>query len=406
VSSAPPDAGRSLGHGANYDDQPNYYEHLGRYSDWAQFARWQASPGRSPVAPLSPALVRQSLGFVKDQDPIDPRVERTWQGDGVDGEEVSWSVGYGPRTVAWALRPAGARGALPGVLALHDHGDFKFYGKEKIADGPEAPDQSVVELRERHYGGRAFANELARQGFAVLVHDTFLWGSRRFEVGEMAPQADPPPEVGSPSKEKATGGADDSGRTRAESIEIYNTMAATHEHVVAKYCTLLRTSLAGVVAYEDRVALQYLKGHAGVISERLGCIGLSGGGCRAALLQATSPDISASVVVGMMSTYDQLLDRHVACHTWMLFPPGLMSLGDWPDLASCRAPSPLAVQYCRDDELFSLEGMAQAHERITAAYSAAGAPHNYVGEFYDGGHQFDRAMQSAAFAHLARWSSE
>ncbi len=115
---------------------------------------------------------------------------------------------------------------------------------------------------------------------------------------------------------------------------------------------------------EDRVALQYLKAHAGVISESVGCIGLSGGGCRAALLQATSPDISASVIVGMMSTYDQLLDRHVASHTWMLFPPGLMSLGDWPDLASCRAPSPLAVQYCRDDELFSLEGMVRAHERI------------------------------------------
>ncbi len=56
-------------------------------------------------------------------------------------------MGYGPRTVAWVLRPAGVRDPLPGVLALHDHGGFKFYGKEKIADGPEMPGPSVVELR-------------------------------------------------------------------------------------------------------------------------------------------------------------------------------------------------------------------------------------------------------------------
>ena len=134
----------------------------------------------------------------------------------------------------------------------------------------------MVELRERHYGGRAFANELARQGFAVLVHDTFLWGSRRFEFEEMA-QTAPPPQAAWPTTGAVTGLGDDNVRARAESIETYNKVAAAHEHVVAKYCTLLGTSLAGVVAFEDRVALQYLKGHAGVIGES---VGLSG--CQAA----------------------------------------------------------------------------------------------------------------------------
>ena len=308
------------------------------------------------------------------------------------------------------LAPPSCRGrdTLPGVLALHDHSGFKFYGKEKIADGPEEPDQLVVELRRQHYGGRAFANELARAGFAVLVHDTFLWGSRRFDLEEMAQRRTALPDVDWQAKEQAAGATGDGSSARAaqaEEIRIYNRAAATHEHVVAKYCTLLGTSLAGVVAYEDRVALQYLKSQAGVISERLGCIGLSGGGCRAALLQATSPDISVSVIVGMMSTYGSLLDRHVASHTWVLFPPGLMSLGDWPDLAACRAPSRLLVQYSRGDELFPLGGMVEAHERIAATYSLAGAPENYVGEFYDGGHRFDRAMQDAAFTQLARWCS-
>ncbi len=186
---------------------------------------------------------------------------------------------------------------------------------------------------------------------------------------------------------------------------MYNQLAARHEHVVAKYCTLLGTSLAGVVAYEDRVALGYLKSRPDVKSDHLGCIGLSGGGCRAALLQATSPDISASVIVDMMSTYEELLDSHVAAHTWMFFPPGLVRLGDWPDLAACRAPSPLVAQYSRQDELFSLKGMMAAHERLGARYSASGAPGKYIGRFYDGPHQFDQAMQADAFEQLTRWLS-
>lgn len=37
------------------------------------------------------------------------------------------------------------------------------------------------------YEGRAFANELARQGLVVLAHDVFLWGSRRFQF-EIMPE--------------------------------------------------------------------------------------------------------------------------------------------------------------------------------------------------------------------------
>ncbi len=361
------------------------YQDLGKFSDWVDFAcRQGAASPRSGRVKLAPSRVRDILGFTDDRPPAAARVDSTWNRDGIDGEEVSWSVGYGPRTQAWLLRPTGARGPLPGVLALHDHSNFKFFGKEKIADGPGAPSPLVADLRRGEYGGLAFANELARTGFTVLVHDVFLWGSRRFDLDV------DPPEAGAPS----------AGATK---IESYNKAAVDHEHVVAKYCTLLSTSLAGVVAYEDRVALEYLKSRHDVVNGRVGCIGLSGGGCRAALLQATSVDISVSVIVCMMSTYGQLLDAHVAPHTWMLFPPGLAEVGDWPDLAACRAPSPLVVQYARHDQLFPLAGMMAAHERLAESYEAAGAPQAYVGQFFDGQHCFDQEMQTAAFAELARW---
>jgi hypothetical protein len=116
--------------------------------------------------------------------PNDPRVESTWTNHGLYCEEVSWSVGYGPRTFGWVMKPEGAQ-KLPGVLALHGHDGVKWYGKEKIADGPEPPADFVRALRKKLYEGRAFANALALEGFVVLVHDVFLWGSRRFPMKTM-----------------------------------------------------------------------------------------------------------------------------------------------------------------------------------------------------------------------------
>ena len=267
-----------------------------------------------PIAPPGEATrksARECLGFhVGAERPGDPRLEQTWGGDSVEGEEISWSVGYGPRTHAWVLKPKGAKGQLPGVVALHDHGHYKPYGKEKIADGPRGPLPALEPLRRTFYGGQAYANELAREGFVVLVPDAFLFGSRKFPFEAM-----PDTDRALASAVEAVLGPD------VVAPDSYNGAAYAHEHVVSKYCTLIGTSLAAVVAYEDRVALAYLRARPDVEAARVASIGLSGGGLRSALF-ATSDDLGACAIVGMMTSYEGLLDNCVATHTWMLFPPG------------------------------------------------------------------------------------
>ena len=289
------------------------------------------------------------------------------------------------------LKPAESRGRLPGVVALHDHGHFKFFGKEKIADGPDGCPAPLAAFRHTYYGGRAYANLLARSGFVVLVHDTLMWGSRKFPLEIM------------PDRERALAeavGATLEQEYAGPEIVRYNGAAYLHEHLVSKYCTVLGTSLAAVIAYEDRVALNVLRKRADVAPARVGCVGLSGGGLRATLMRATSDELAACAVVGMMSTYDGLLSEGVAPHTWMLFPAGWSQAGDWPDLAASAAPSPLLVQYLLDDALFSVEGMRDAHSRLAATYARAGEEKAYTGEFYPRPHRFDIAMQEAAFTWL------
>ena len=371
-----------------------HYQHLGVFSDWVAAARGQQTlyPKAVPGTKTQ-ALIREALGFCHgDENPMEVKTENKWEKDGVIGEEVSWSVGYGPRTHAYVLKPANAKGSLPGMVALHDHSDFKFYGKEKIADGLEEPSAVLRDFRKIPYGGRAYGNELAREGFVVLVHDVFLWGSRRFPLDTMLET------MGSKTADMLHA-AHQSASHGSDEIEIYNDAAYFHEHWVSKYCNILGTNMAGAVSFEDRVAANYLLSRTDVDTERIGCIGLSGGGNRAALLSATHDGIKASVIIGLMTTYAALLDHNMS-HTWMLFPFGWSRHGDWPDIAAARAPLPLMVQYNWQDELFTETGMREAHTRLQEHYASVGKPDAYTGEFYPGPHKFDLEMQTAAFYWL------
>ncbi|MCA2179669.1 hypothetical protein LDL08_26150 [Nonomuraea glycinis] len=343
---------------------------------------------------LYQAEALRALEFSSAVEPRSPRVDSTWTDGEVVGEEISYSVGYGPRTVAWLFKPARpAGGTLPAVVALHSHDSYKFHGKEKIADGPGGLPPELSYLRQQVYGGRAYANELARLGYVVLVPDVLMWGSRRFPAEELPSSISPPPENEWMIQEAEYGGP--------LQVSWYNRLAARHEHAIAKLCISAGVSLSALIAYEDRVALSYLLSRVDVDRARVACIGLSGGGCRAVLLNATSPHIRAAVVVGMMTTYRHLSQQNVASHTWLLFPPELTSSGyDWPDLAGCRAPSPLLVQYLLDDQLFTPEGMEAGHGKISRYYQEAGATKSYTAQFFPGPHRFDLEMQDAAFAFL------
>jgi dienelactone hydrolase len=375
------------------------YRDLGIYSDIAEYALRKTRPP-APIASMPKGhIVREVLGFADHpEDPQDVVKERTWSDGDLSCEELSWSVGYGPRTRAWLFLPAGGQAPLPGVVALHCHSGYKYYGKEKIAKGPDETECDMGPFWRHYYGGRPFANALAREGFAVLVPDTFTWGSRKFPIETMGER------IRSITDATAPMWADWMQKDRGMTFEAatYNAASGHHESVVEKYCNLLGTTFAGIVSHEDRIAVNYLRSRSEVDPARIGSVGLSGGGCRSGLLQATSDDIRAAVVVGMMSTYAELLDHNVSTHTFMLFPGGWPRHGDWPDLVASRAPSPLLVQYDLEDSLFPESGMRKADQLLKTRYEEAGEPGAYRGEFYPGPHKFDVEMQTSAFAWLRR----
>lgn len=306
--------------------------------------------------------------------------------DGVTTSQLSWQLGFGPRTTGWLVQPAGVSSPLPGVLALHCHGGDKFSGADRLV---ELPRWHPLAVNPRTgYEGRALATGIARNGFAVLAHDTFAWGSRRFDLST-------PPWRTAATLEARRAQWRQDGVVPSEA-DGYNAAAASHEETVAKAAGLLGTSLAGMAAHDDLAALEVLAGLPGVDPDRLGCIGFSGGGGRSLVLAALSPRIRASVVACMMTTFASLLPAYVDAHSWLLHTPGLGKLGDWPELTT-RAEAAFLVQYALADELFPVEGMRQAHAILEQLH----APGRYTGSFWSGGHAFTLDMQEEATAFLA-----
>ncbi|WP_223253002.1 acetylxylan esterase [Arthrobacter sp. AFG7.2] len=359
---------------AGYGDWPAYIQHHPRYQ--------AATPAAQELA--------DALGVPGA--PPQPEVAVHWEKthDGVTTSQVSWQLGFGPRTTGWLIRPAGSSGPLPGVLALHCHGGNKFGGADRLVELP-APAQhpSAEQATAGHYDGRALATEVARRGFAVLAHDTFAWGSRRFDLSA------PPWRTASALEARLAQWRED-GVVPSEA-EIYNAAAGFHEETVAKAAGLLGTSLAGMVAHDDLAALEVLAGLPDVDQDRLGCIGFSGGGGRSVALAALNPRIKTYVVTCMMTTFQSLLPAYLDAHSWLLQTPGLWRLGDWPELTARSGADSLLVQYALADQLFPEDGMRDAHRILESLHGQE----SYTGSFWPGGHVFTAGMQQEALDFLA-----
>jgi len=315
-----------------------------------------------------------------------PRVVARNEFDGLEAEVLSWRLPWGPPAEAVFLKPAGAKGKLPGMLALHDHGGFKYYGWRKIADASPEVHPLVVEHRERAYGGVAWANELAKRGWAVLCNDVFAFGSRRVRCADVT--------------EQIAGGRKDPAEADSQGIRAYNQWCGGHEHIMAKSLFSAGTTWPGVVWREDQAALRYLLSRPEVDASKVACGGLSGGGLRTVYLAGLDHRVKACVTVGFMSTWRDFLLEKCRNHTWMVYTPRLPNFLDFPDLLSVRAPLPSLVQSCTEDPLYTVPEMKRADRILKAVYEKAGAPDAYRTEFYPGGHKFDLEMQQVAFEWL------
>lgn len=316
-------------------------------------------------------------------------VEKSYQYDGLHIEELSWQLPYGPVTKAYLLKPQNARGKLPGILAFHDHGGNKYFGRRKITKTGDDQHPLMREHQEHYYGGKAWANEIARRGYVVLVPDTFTFGSRRVRMSDVP--------------DSIRNGLSDENPEWAVNIEAYNDWAGNHEHIMAKSLFCAGTCWPAVFLWEDQRALDILAARPDVDSTNLGCAGLSGGGLRTVYSAGMDDRIKCAVCVGFMSTWNDFLLYKSYTHTWMTYTPLIANDLDFPEILGMRIPLPTLVLNDEEDQLYTLPEMKNADQILSQVYEKAGAADRYRASFYPGPHKFDGAMQEEAFTWFDQW---
>jgi len=346
-----------------------------RTGNWKNVREWQTAGRKRVLECIAPV----DLGGRPEA-----RVDARETYDGLEIEHLSWQLPAGPRTEAVLLKPSGAKGPLPGVLALHDHGGNKFLGWRKICRTDATPWEVQRAHQEQSYGGLAWANEVARRGYVVLCHDTFPFASRRVRAADVP--------------ERIRGAGVDPAPDDLEGIKKYNRFASDHEHVLEKSLLCAGTTWPGVYLPEDQRALDVLCARPEVDPSRVGCGGLSGGGMRTVYLAGLDDRIRCSVCVGFMTTWREFLLDKSFTHTWMTYAPLLPKDLDFPEIYALRAPAATMVLNCNEDGLYTVPEMKRADAIVRETFDRAGAAAKYRCNFYPGGHQFVGPMQADAFA--------
>jgi dienelactone hydrolase len=351
-----------------------------RNPEWTDIETWKPKARRQ-------VMDRMSIPDIGGLPEV--RVIKEFEFDGLLIQELEWQLPYGRPTEATLLKPLNAKKPLPGILAFHDHGGNKYLGKRKITKTENTQHPLIIAHQKEYYSGLAWANELAKKGYVVLVPDAFTFESRRVMLQDVP-------------KFMRKGLTDDDPEN-SDNITAYNNWATDHEHIMAKSLFSAGTTWPAVFFAEDQKALDILCSLKDVDAKRVGCAGLSGGGLRTVFMGGLDPRIRCAISVGFMTTWEDFLLYKSITHTWMVYVPLLPMELNFPEILGLRIPLPTLILNDTGDDLYTLPEMKEADRILAELYKKAGADDRYKCSYHPGPHKFDAAMQAEAFTWFDRW---
>jgi dienelactone hydrolase len=249
----------------------------------------------------------------------------------------------------YILKPKGASGPLPVVVAFHGHG----YGvKDIVGLWEDGQERDIPDGYHKDFGVA-----LARRGFLVAAPEISCFGERTTDFSYLDRQF----------------GQD------APSTCQHTATLAFH----------LGGSAIGLRAFDGMRLVDYLETRPDADCQRLGAMGISGGGMHTFYSACLDPRIKATVVSGYFCSfkYSILGMHHCTCN----YVPGLGQFGEIYDLVGLIAPRPMLVEAGTRDPIFPLQGVEEAVARARQVYELFGAQDQLETDYFEGRHQISGA---------------
>jgi hypothetical protein len=303
------------------EHQPRFHFEAwdGSFEDWKATARPE---------------IEKCLGAFPDTVDPNPELAVEWEEDGL--RKQRWLIDVNPHLTAGVLvfypGDLGEGEARPALLCWHGHGD---HGKESVMGNRSSPERrTVIEAHNYDYG-----LQMAQSGFVTYAVD---WLGK----GDLD------------DNDKPNWRRDWGGRDWCNLYYLHATMFGM-------------TSIAINVGI-GMAATGFVSSLPGVDADRLGVMGLSGGGTMTLWSAFCDARIKAAEIMCYSDLWEAFGMRDIN-YCGMQVAPGLYALVDLPDLQGLLAPMPLLVDIGVRDTCFRVETALPCFRQVEKIYAAAGA---------------------------------
>jgi dienelactone hydrolase len=303
--------------------------------------------------------VRATLGDFPPLVAPNPHLLAEWEHDGLKKQRWQIDVGLYISVVFQINYPAGWQGEnLPALLCCHGHGPF---GKEAVMGNDSSPElRDHVERLNYNYG-----HQMAKAGFITFAIDWMGMGERREDL-----------------------------KPNSNNMLI---RAGTRDWCDMNYlhATMLGMTPISINVQHGKAATNFAITLPGVDANRLGVMGLSGGGVMTLWLALCDERFKAAEIICYSDLWKYFGFRDSG-YCGMQVAPGLFKLVELSDLQGLLAPRPLLIDIGAYDTCFTVDGALECQHRLEKIYEAAGASAKLELDLFPGEHAWG-GNKSVAF---------
>ncbi len=266
-------------------------------------------------------------------------------------------TGPGLYVPAFLLIPEGLDKPRPAILCSHGHG----IGMNALVGLTEEGKERQYKQGYQH----DFALQAVKAGFVALAFDQCGFGRRR-----------------------------DIDFSKAQKMP-------NHCEQPSKNALHWGLSMTGIRVWDALRMIDFLQSRPEVLADKIGMVGISGGGLVTQFTAALDDRIRAACVSGYCNRYaDCILSIH---HCIDNYVAGLGTLADNDDIACLIAPRPLLIESGTEDPIFPVAATRAAVRKLRRCYKLLNASKALEAEIFEGKHEFRGARTWTFFAeHLGQ----
>ena len=257
-------------------------------------------------------------------------------------QKYSFELCENLETAVYLLMPKKINATTPAVVALCGHG----YGVRQILGISKSGNKKHIRYLDNYQ--KNFAVELAKRGCVVAAPELFGFGEARLKKDLIKP--------------------------------FYISSCDELSHHLLPY----GLTTASIRVMQAVACGKILLNQKFVDPERLGIMGISGGGLTALYASVIDESFKKIVISGYVNTFESSILSMWHCPDNYI--PNIFTVGEIYDFAASLAPRELLIESGTKDKLFPIEASKKAHTKIKSVYSLIGASDKLQVDVFDGKH--------------------